>query len=418
MSDFSIPSFDVGSLGQVESSFLEADLRLEGARRHRKARKKIRAEDIEAVRQGRIESTQATRQGQRELSQPVRANPSDLQPSVARGELNLASLLQVAPDYVLGELPPSRAGGLGADPSAESIDAMMAQLKADDEVLVAQLLGVGQQRSQQIQQNQELSLGARKEADLEKDYGLQESRFQNEVRRFTGLAQKFQQIQETLARAAAAIHSAAGAVEAAAAACAAIPYVGPALAAALRIAAKALRIAAKVLETVSRQMQAVGQAMKAAASKSLGMARSMLAQKTAAMGRKLGLLGALNQGQQRLQSLTQALTPVRERLEEVNRLRKELGERLGAVLRPTPVKRSSAEWEVGLQKAISQVEMVRLTLRDPLKLLEQQRGLRSLWDELETSGGSVSQALRGRALKALQGSGLEPTDSERKPSDS
>lgn len=413
MSDLSMPSFDAGSLGQVESSFLEADLRLEGARRHRKARKKIRPQDVEAVRNGRIESSRATRQSQAEWAQPVKMGSFEVEAVVAGGAV--APLLRVPPDYVLGELPPRRNGALGSDPSAENIAEMLAQLKADDEMLVAQLLGVGQQRGEQIRQNKGLAQGVQQEAKLEKDFGLRESRFQGEVRRFTGLAQKFQQIQETLAKAAVAIHSAASAIEAAAAACAAIPYVGPAIAAALRIAARALRLAAKVLETVSRKMQAVSRVMKSAADKSLGAARQMLAQKTAAMGRKLGLTGALRQGQQRLQSLTEPMGVLRSRLEEVSRLRQELTGRLGSLQPTSQVRRSRAEWEVSLQKAVSQVEMVRLAVRDPVKLLEQQRQLRALWDEMEGSGGTVSQALQGRTRKALQGSGLEPADSERKP---
>jgi hypothetical protein len=106
---------------------------------------------------------------------------------------------------------------------------------------------------------------------------------------------------------------------------------------------------------------------------------------------------------------------LRSRLEEVSQLRQELTGRLGSLQPTSQVRRSRAEWEVSLQKAVSQVEMVRLAVRDPVKLLEQQRQLRALWDEMEGSGGTVSQALQGRTRKALQGSGLEPADSERKP---
>ncbi len=424
--DCNLPPVDNSIASSVDSSFADADTRLRGAYRNRKARKRIRQEDFDAVQTGRVNSTSATQSGL-QSHQQVQSDAGGatehlslasrlMGSNLTEGGQAPADILQVAQSFLLPPLPQSPLGDVPQNGDVSSLTDLLARSQQDGLGLRAGLQNVGQQHAGQMVQNTKIGGLVQKFSSMEQKFAGKEAAFMKKFDQFNRLAAKFDQVATSLVTASAAITGAATSIDAAAAACAAIPFVGPVIAAALRVAASALRVVARALQMVGKQMQVLSKTMKANGVVQKVSAQMTKVQKVQAQVKKVANQASQKLGLKRLQELVnqrkQLQNAVGLNLGDQQKIKKRLQELQGKGAesalgsRFEPMARAQAEMQ--LQQRCIEVEALRFMRQDPTRLLEKQQALCQFLDQLADRKVAIGPAVAAKVRKALTDSPFQP----------
>ena len=423
----SLPPVDYSIAPQVDSSFADADQRLRGACRHRKARKRIRQEDFDAVQTGRVNSVGATQSG---LNSQQQARSGAFG---ARDDLNLASrlmgnsppedgqsvpdIIQVVGAFLFPGLPPNfDIGNVQQRSDTPGLVTLLGQSEMNGSELNKNLQVVGQQHASQMVQNNKIGNLVQKFSGIEQQFADKEAAFLKKMEQFSNLANKFDQVATSLVSASVAITGASSSIDAAAAACAAIPFVGPAISVALRVAATALRTVGRALDLIGKKMQVLSKTMRSSSIFQKASAAAARVEKVHAQVKRVANQASQKVGLARLQSLVQQRKQLQEHvsrnLADQQALRKRVGE-LGwkgpeksQASRTEPVSTASAEMQ--LQQRCMEIQMLRYTKAAGPQVLEKQQALCQLYEQFARQKVAISAMVESKARKALSDSPFQP----------
>ncbi|MCW5872448.1 MAG: hypothetical protein KIS61_34675, partial [Candidatus Eremiobacteraeota bacterium] len=322
---FELPPVDLGTTERTDKSFDNAEAQLHKARKNRKAKKKIKQEHFDSIKQGRASSVPATQSGTRGHQQ---ANDTFQSTANERGlaqkfsnwspgankQDNMSDVIKVNGQFNAPAIPSVDIGNVGGVKDVDSLMGMFTNAQSSQGGLMQSMQTIGKEQTSQLAQNKQIGGMVQKFGKMEQTFGVKENGFKAKEMLFKGLSKTFQGIATAMEAAGTALTTAATAVEAAASACAAIPFVGAAISAVLRAVAQVLKGIAKMLQAIGKQMQGMGKSMDAKAQTSQVAKESMKAQKLAAQAKKMANQASLKQGQARLEKIMQSRAQVEKAL--------------------------------------------------------------------------------------------------------
>lgn len=323
---FELPPVDMGTTERTDKSFDNAEAQLHKARKNRKARKKIKQEHFDSIKQGRSSSVPATQSGTRGHQQAndtfqrtanergMAQQFSNWSPGANKNNNNLSDVIKVNGQFNAPAIPNVNIGNVGGVKDADSLMGMFTNSQSSQGGLMQSMQTIGKEQTSQLTQNKQIGGMVQKFGKMEQTFGVKENGFKAKEMLFKGLSKTFQGIATAMEAAGTALTTAATSVEAAASACAAIPFVGAAISAVLRAVAQVLKGIAKMLQAIGKQMQGMAKSMDAKGQSSQVAKESMKAQKLASQAKKMANEASLKQGQARLEKIMQSRAQVEKAL--------------------------------------------------------------------------------------------------------
>lgn len=357
-----LPTVNAGLTQNVSQQFDKADAQLQKARKKRKARKKIKPEHIQQVKQGKTQSVAGTQkgvdaskeaQGKFDGSSDVRRQADTAGRGDYTPQMKEAMAMAVAGGAVNFTAPTtnvSTVSGLNNIKDANQLESMFSTQQAQTSTLTQALQSIGQAQTSQVQQNRGFSENFKKFDGLMKSFDVKEKLYNGKAQMFSGLSNTLNTVAQGVTAASTALQTAATSVEAAASACAAIPYVGAALSAVLRAVAVMLKGIATALKGVANMLRGMSQKMAALGKKMQGIGQQMKTQSLANKAKSLAEKAKLDQGMSKLKQIQDARVKVQQSLGINQNNLSQIAERMQALGRKPPTTQIGGMGSAGQQQ--------------------------------------------------------------------